>query len=127
MGRFNKGGAKEKVNKYRNKKVQVDMYVFDSIRESQRYKELKLLERAGEISNLELQPHFLLQESFKKNGKTYRKIEYIADFKYIENGQVIVEDVKGKETEVFKLKRKLFKLKTILQKKYIGLTEELMR
>lgn len=44
------------MNKYRNKKVQVDMYVFDSIRESQRYKELKLLERAGTITDLELQP-----------------------------------------------------------------------
>lgn len=82
------------MRKYRNKKVQVDMYVFDSIAEAKRYKELKLLERAGKISNLELQPHFLLQESFKKNGKTYRKVEYIADFKYIENGRMIVEDVK---------------------------------
>lgn len=99
------------MNKYRNKKVQVDMYVFDSIRESQRYKELKLLERAGEISNLELQPHFLLQESFKKNGKTYRKIEYIADFKYTENEKTIVEDVKGMQTDVFKLKHKLFEKK----------------
>ena len=70
------------MNKYRNKKVQVDMYVFDSIRESQRYKELKLLEKTGEISNLELQPRFLLQDSFKKNGRTFRKIEYIADFMY---------------------------------------------
>lgn len=67
-----------------------------------------LIEEAGEIKNLELQPRFLLQESFKKNNKTYRKIEYIADFKYKENGQVIVEDVKGKETDVFKLKRKMF-------------------
>ena len=75
------------MNKYRNKKVQVDMYVFDSIRESQRYKELKLLERAGEISNLKLQPRFLLQDSFKKNGKTYRKIEYIADFSYCQRRQ----------------------------------------
>lgn len=99
------------MNKYRNKKVQVDMYVFDSIRESQRYKELKLLERAGEISNLELQPHFLLQESFKKNGKTYRKIEYIADFKYTEKEKTIVEDVKGMQTDVFKLKHKLFEKK----------------
>ena len=73
------------MNKYRNKKVQVDMYVFDSIAESKRYKELKLLERAGEIQNLELQPHFLLQESFRKNGKTYRKIEYIADFMYCQS------------------------------------------
>lgn len=60
------------------------MYVFDSIAESKRYKELKLLEMAKEISKLELQPKFTLQEAFKKNGKTYRKIEYIADFKYIE-------------------------------------------
>ena len=75
------------MNKYRNKKVQVDMYVFDSIAESKRYKELKLLERAGEISELELQPKFLLQEGFKKNGKTYRKVEYIADFMYCQGRQ----------------------------------------
>lgn len=95
-------------NKYKNKKTQVDMYVFDSAKEAKRYKELKLLERAGKIRNLELQPHFLLQDSFKKNGRTYRKIEYIADFKYIENGRTIVEDVKGLQTDVFKLKHKLF-------------------
>lgn len=95
-------------NKYRNQKTQMDMYVFDSAKEAQRYRELTLLERAGEISNLELQPRFLLQESFKKNGKTYRKIEYIADFKYMEKGKTIVEDVKGLQTEVFKIKHKLF-------------------
>lgn len=99
------------MNKYRNKKVIVDDYIFDSIQESKRYKELKLLLRAGEIQNLELQPHFLLQESFKKNNKTYRKIEYIADFKYIENGKTIVEDVKGLQTDVFKIKHKLFEKK----------------
>lgn len=109
------------MSKYNNKKVQVDMYVFDSIAESKRYKELALLEKADKIQNLELQPHFLLQESFRKNGKTYRKIEYIADFKYIENGQVVVEDVKGKETEVFKLKRKLF------EKKYLELELKLIK
>ncbi len=96
------------MNKYRNKKVQVDMYVFDSIAESRRYKELKLLEKAGEISNLQLQPRFLLQDSFKKNGKTYRKVEYIADFMYLQDGKNIVEDVKGIQTDVFKLKHKLF-------------------
>ena len=96
------------MNKYRNKKVIVDDYIFDSIQESKRYKELKILLRAGKISDLELQPHFLLQDKFKKNGKTYRKIEYIADFKYIENGKTIVEDVKGIQTDVFKLKHKIF-------------------
>lgn len=95
-------------NKYKNKKTQVDMYVFDSAKEAKRYKELKLLERAGEISNLELQPRFILQDSFKKNGRTYRKIEYVADFKYIEKGKIIVEDVKGIQTDVFKIKHKLF-------------------
>lgn len=99
------------MNKYKNKKITVDDYIFDSIQESRRYKELKLLLRAGKIQDLELQPHFLLQESFKKNGKTYRKIEYIADFKYIENGKTIVEDVKGLQTDVFKIKHKLFEKK----------------
>ena len=99
------------MSKYRNKKTQIGMYVFDSIAESKRYKELALLEKAGQIKGLELQPKFLLQEGFKKNGKTYRKIEYIADFMYIENGKVIIEDVKGIETDVFKLKRKMFEYK----------------
>ena len=99
------------MNKYKNKKIQVDMYVFDSIAESKRYKELKLLERAGKITDLTLQPKFLLQESFRKNGKTFRKIEYIADFQYIENNKVIVEDVKGMQTDVFKIKHKLFEKK----------------
>lgn len=98
-------------SKYKNQKTQIDMYVFDSAKEAQRYRELTLLERAGEISNLELQPRFLLQESFKKNGKTYRKIEYIADFKYTEKDKTIVEDVKGLQTEVFKIKHKLFEKK----------------
>lgn len=98
-------------SKYKNKKTQIDMYIFDSAKEAKRYRELKLLEMAGEISNLELQPRFLLQESFKKNGKTYRKIDYVADFKYIEKGKTIVEDVKGLQTDVFKIKHKLFEKK----------------
>lgn len=98
-------------NKYGNKKIQVDMYVFDSKLESMRYKQLALLEQVGEIKNLKLQVPFLLQESFRKNGKTYRKIEYIADFVYEENGQVIVEDTKGIKTDVFKIKQKLFEYK----------------
>jgi hypothetical protein len=97
--------------KYHNRKITIDRYVFDSVKEGQRYRELKILEVAGKIKKLELQPRFLLQESFRKNGKTYRKIEYIADFMYEENGKKIVEDVKGMETDVFKLKRKLFEYK----------------
>ena len=89
----------------------MDLYIFDSAKEAQRYRELKLLEKAKQISNLELQPRFLLQDSFRKNGKTYRKIEYVADFKYIENDKTIVEDVKGLQTDVFKIKHKLFEKK----------------
>ena len=51
-------------SKYKNKKTQVDMYVFDSAKEAQRYRELKLLERAKEISNLELQPRFFITRKF---------------------------------------------------------------
>lgn len=99
------------MNKYRNKKVQFDGITFDSKAEETRYKQLLLMQKANYITDLELQPRFLLQDRFKKNGKIYRKIEYIADFKYIENGKIIVEDVKGIQTDVFKLKHKLFEKK----------------
>lgn len=99
------------MNKYRNKKVIVDNIKFDSILEANRYQELKLLQRTKQISNLRLQVPFLLQESFKKNGTTHRKIEYIADFVYEENGQTVVEDTKGMKTEIFKIKQKLFEYK----------------
>ena len=65
------------MNKYGNRKIIVDNIKFDSIKESIRYKELVLLQKTGKIQDLKLQPRFLLQESFKKNGKTYRKIEYV--------------------------------------------------
>ena len=104
------------MNKYRNQKVIVDGIKFDSIAESKRYKELKLLERQGIIKNLKLQPIFVLQPSFKKNNKTIRAITYKADFSYtvfyLENEKVrdkiIVEDVKGYATKEFKLKEKMF-------------------
>ncbi|MDU5970534.1 MAG: DUF1064 domain-containing protein [Finegoldia magna] len=97
-------------NKYNAKKTVVDGIEFDSIREADRYCELKLLEKAKEIRNLELQPRFLLQDKFKdKMGTTHRKIEYVADFMYIDkDDKKIVEDVKGMMTDVYKLKKKLF-------------------
>jgi len=99
------------MNKYKNKKIVVDNIKFDSVLEANRYQELKLLQRAKQISNLRLQVPFLLQEGFKKNGKTYQAIKYIADFVYEENGQTIVEDTKGMKTETFKIKQKLFEYK----------------
>lgn len=99
------------MNKYRNRKIVVDNIRFDSNLEAIRYRQLKLLQRAKQISNLRLQVPFLLQEGFEKNGKTHRKIEYIADFVYEENGQTVVEDTKGMKTETFKIKQKLFEYK----------------
>lgn len=98
------------MNKYKNKKTQVDMYVFDSVLEAKRYKQLALLEKAGEIKNLQLQVKFELQEAFSKNKKHFRAITYIADFMYFDNRsrQIVVEDTKGMKTDVFKIKQKLF-------------------
>ena len=97
-------------SKYNAKKTVVDGIEFDSIREAERYRELKLLERGKEIRNLVLQPRFLLQDKFvDKHGKTHRKIEYVADFLYIDkDDKAIVEDVKGVLTDVYKIKKKLF-------------------
>lgn len=81
---------------------------FDSKKEAEFYAELKLREKAGEISHLRLQPRYLLQEAFKHEGKQYREMEYVADFEYIEDGKTVVVDVKGFKTAVYMLKKKLF-------------------
>lgn len=94
----------------------IDGIKFDSKKEAKRYIVLKALEGKGEIEKLMLQPRFLLQEGFRKNGKAYRKIEYVADFMYEQDGKLIIEDVKGIKTDVYKLKQKLF------EKKYQDLT-----
>lgn len=101
------------MNKYGNRKVTVDGYVFDSALEAKRHRQLVLLERAGEIKDLKLQVPFELQESFKKNGEHFRAITYIADFVYYDNRlkHTVVEDTKGVKTEVFKMKQKMFELK----------------
>ncbi|MGM0903087.1 MAG: DUF1064 domain-containing protein [Bacillota bacterium] len=97
------------VNKYSNKKTIVDGIQFDSKAEAKYYEQLKWLKQAKQIKDFKLQPRFLLQESFKKNGKTIRKIEYVADFE-IHNldGSIEIVDVKGHETKEFLLKKKLF-------------------
>lgn len=94
-------------SKYRNVKKIINGIKFDSKKEAQRYLILQANEINGHISNLELQPEFILQDKFKYLGKTIRAIKYKADFKYIENGIEIVEDVKGMKTSVYKLKKKL--------------------
>ena len=102
--------------KYHNKKTVADGIKFDSKLEAERYAQLKILERAGVIRDLELQPSFELIPSFRKNGKTWRRTLYKADFRYIlaEDDSYIIEDVKGSTaviTDVFRLKQKLFEYK----------------
>jgi hypothetical protein len=98
-------------SKYGNRKVEVDGYKFDSVAESLRYQELKLMEYAGEIVELKPpHPKYLLQEGFMCDGKRVQPVYYIADFEYVDSitGELITEDVKGVETAVFRLKHKLF-------------------
>lgn len=100
---------RQKTNsKYHNEKVVVDGIKFYSTKEAKRYRELNLLVRAGEISNLELQKVFILIPNQYINGELLeRAVKYKADFVYQENGKTVVEDTKGLKTDVYKLKKKL--------------------
>lgn len=110
--------------KYGNKKYTVDGITFDSIREAHRYQELKAMQKAGIIQDLKRQVKFVLiptqrEESAEvlKSGKNKGKqklgkiiekeCSYYADFTYLENGILVVEDAKGMRTEVYNIKRKL--------------------
>ena len=97
-------------HKYNAKPRTIDGITFPSTAEAIRYIQLKMLERAGDIKDLSLQPNFEIYKAFKCKGKKYAAIKYIADFKYLERstGLTVIEDVKGKETEGFKLKKKMF-------------------
>lgn len=99
-------------NKYGNRKTVVDGIAFDSRKEAKRYQELKLLEKAGEIKDLRRQVKYELIPRQKINGKVVeRKVEYVADFVYLQNGDIVVEDVKGYREgpaySLFTIKRKL--------------------
>lgn len=96
-------------NKFGARKVTIDNHTFDSIAESKYYEQLKWMLQAKQIKAFKLQPRFLLLESFKKNGKTFKKTEYVADFE-IHNldGSIEIVDVKGHETRDFLIKKKLF-------------------
>ena len=91
------------MSKYNAVKSVVDGIKFDSKKEARRYSQLKLMEKSGAISNLSMQPRFDLIVNGEKCGF------YKADFKYIENGKEVIEDVKGVLTPVYRLKKKLVK------------------
>lgn len=97
--------------KYRNRHTTIDGMRFASKAEGRRYQELKLLERAGKISDLLTQVSYKLAPPVKFAGTTRNKpaLRYIADFRYVEDGVTIVEDVKSPAsiTEAFQIKRHL--------------------
>lgn len=94
--------------KYGNRKIIRDGIEFDSIKECQRYCELKLLQRAGVISDLKMQVPFELIPAQRIDGKVVeRAVNYIADFVYQQDGKEVVEDTKGFKTKDYILKRKL--------------------
>ena len=98
------------MNKYRNQRVTLDGVTFDSRKEANRWSELKLLERAGKITELQRQPSFVLIPKQVRCGKLIeRQLVYKADFSYHdeETGQDVVEDVKGLRTKEYIIKRKL--------------------
>lgn len=81
---------------------------FDSQLERRRYNELLLLEKAGKISELRRQVKYELIPNQYKDGKClYRKVTYVADFTYMEDGALVVEDSKGFKTPEYIIKKKL--------------------
>ena len=103
------GKARAK-RKYNNEPTLLDGLRFDSRAEAKRYGELRLMERAGAITDLQRQVPFELVPACKRpGGGTERPVVYLADFVYHEGptGQRVVEDVKGAMTPEYRLKRKL--------------------
>jgi len=97
------------MTKYRAVRTEIDGITFASKAEAERYCQLRELAKAGEIDQLELQPKY----EVSVNG--HKICNYIADFRYFSKakgpqdqaGHVVVEDVKGKPTPVYRLKKKL--------------------
>lgn len=109
-------------SKYGNQKITIDNITFDSTGEGLRYKELKLLAKTGQITDLQLQKKFIIVPEIRepdtvgprggvKKGKLIQSAAYyIADFVYYDkNGKLVVEDFKGFKTDLYKLKKKLMK------------------
>lgn len=98
-----------KASKYHNVKININGIYFDSLKESRHYLELLLMERMGLITNLELQPVYILQEA----QGSMRAIKYIADFRWVDvaTGKTHVKDSKGFKNQVYRIKEKLFRAK----------------
>ena len=99
------------MDKYNAKKVEIDGIVFDSRAEGRFYEHLLDLMHDGVVESFEMQKPYTLLDKFPhpKTGKTIRAIKYVPDFEVIyTDGRVEVVDVKGMQTDVFRMKCKLF-------------------
>jgi len=100
-----------KPRKYLNTPTVVDGFKFDSKGEAERYRALRLLERAGEITDLELRPRFPLVIGAMPVKIGNRQAVYWGDFRYrTAFGESVTEDFKGMDTPISKLKRALVKV-----------------
>lgn len=108
--------GEEKVNKNKYKNVETVRIInkkevkFDSAKEAKYYDELFLKLKTGLISDLKTQPEYEIIPKIRYKNITLRKIIYIADFSFIENGILTVVDVKGFKTDVYQIKKRLFLL-----------------
>ena len=89
------------MTKYKSIKTTVDGITFASKREAHYYLIYKRFLEVGAIKDLQLQPKF----PFIYNGK--KMFTYIADFSYVDEFGTHIIDVKGVETPIFRLKKKL--------------------
>ena len=97
-----------KRHKYGAKPTTVDGIRFASQAEARRYRELTLLLRAGKILWLQCQPSFDLVVDDAAKGRDVKVGRYVADFRYtMPNGVMVVEDVKGVRTPIYRLKKKM--------------------
>ena len=96
--------------KYHNVEVEFKGIRFKSKKEQRRFLELYQLYKAGAITDLKLQPQFTLIESYiKPSGEKVSGMKYTADFSYLRDGQLFVEDVKSKVTKTtdYKIRKNL--------------------
>lgn len=97
----------KKPSKYRNQKCESGGIKFDSKREMMRWHDLVRQQERGEISELERQVPYVLAEPVVIGGRKRPALRYVADFVYERDGQTVIEDVKGRITEGYRIKRHL--------------------
>lgn len=106
--------GKKRTGKVNHETVKINGIKFDSMAEAERYKVLRVMEKTGKISGLECHPRWeIIPKQEVQGHRNFQAAHYTADFKYYQDGQLVVEDVKSEYTrqaEDYKLRRKLMYL-----------------